>query len=94
MFFVVANNRILATRGKVYVQLPDLVLLKETQICRITSENEVLQKTVIDFIRLTNEWDNKIQALINSTEKELKLKEVVPTKALVLFMKMDSAPSF
>lgn len=86
MFFVVANNRILATRGKVYVQLPDGTTKETQEFAESHRRNEVLQKTVIDFIRLTNEWDNKITGSDKLDREGTKLEgsnDVVPIKAYI-----------
>lgn len=85
MLFLVANNRVLATRGKVYVQLPEEGTTKEAQEFDADHrENGVLQGTVIDFIRLTFEWDNKLPGTDRLDEKGTRISgssEVVPTKA-------------
>lgn len=83
MLVLVANNRVLATRGKVYIQMPDGTTKEAQEFDESHRENQVLEKTVIDFIRLTNEWDNKIPGSDQLDQKGTKIeggKGVVPTK--------------
>lgn len=82
LLFLVANNRVLATRGKVYVQLPDGTTKLAQEFSESHRENEVLKKTVIDFIKLTFEWDNKIPGSAQ-TDRGVSVSGggVVPTKA-------------
>lgn len=50
MFFLVANNRILATKGKVYVQMPDGSTKEAQEFDESHRENEVIKNTVYSFI--------------------------------------------
>lgn len=86
MLFLVANNRVLATREKVYIQMPDGTTKEAQEFDASHRENIVLQKTVIDFIKLTNEWDNKIPGSDKVDREGTRIEkgnEVVPTKAYI-----------
>lgn len=86
MFFVVANNRILATRGKVYVVMPDGTTEEAQEFDETHRENEVLKSTVYDFIKLTNEWDIKFPGSDKLDREGTKIKGgngVVPTKVYI-----------
>ena len=91
LLFLVGNNRVLATRGKVYVQQPD----GSTQLAREFPEghreNEVLQKTVITWIKLTFEWDNRIPGSDENDQGiEVEGGKIVPTKAYLASYLLES----
>lgn len=86
MLFLVANNRVLATRGKIYVMLADGTTKEAEEFDASHRENQVLQKSVIDFISLTNEWDNKLPGSDKTDREGTRIKGgsgVVPTKAYI-----------
>jgi hypothetical protein len=75
------SNRSLADRGKVYVQMRDGTTDLAQEYDDQYRDSKVIQNTIVAWMQLTFEWDNKIPGTDQTDAGIEVLKEQVPTKA-------------
>lgn len=93
LLVLVANNRSLATRGKVYVQMADGSTLLAQEFDVLHRRPEVIKETAVRWMQLSFEWDNRIPGNSEVQDEGIDIgrgeNAIVPTKVYLASYLME-----